>query len=262
MPFTVRMYVDPTTAIRAGKTQFGVQEVQITDADLAPLPEKTRAELADAYGRGVIGKGFDDGSNRFEDRKASEPTFLELQKMLEHRLAIRESLQRSQEEVKKEEARQQEEKKAQRLIDQRKKKERTAALEKWVQMSGTDSQKARLAEGLLPEKEIMEAVKEELFDSLDNRERYTPILKSEVCGCACVGDVTFTRRTPEAGLTEEQHDALTALREDAPKGADIEVVEHYAECPSCTCPSVTRPPTAIVTVVWNNIVLGRQYILQ
>lgn len=231
MSIKILVYVTPKAALAAGKSLVGLQEVEFTDESLTALTQPERVALAVAFATGVH-LGTD------TDPEATEPTIAEVRRILAFRLSAQ---SRQHEEA--------------RL--------RKASLDKWIKDHGDDNQKERHREGLLPEEEALEAMRESFFDPLENNERYSAIRKTEACDCGCYEDVVFDNRAAAGtapGLTATQFEKLKEIRELAPKGAAIETRMHIAKCDECDCAPVHRP-SARVTLVWQGWTLTREYLL-
>ncbi len=256
MPFRVKIRVDERAAIEAGYDQLGVHEVEVDAAFLQAMKKEERSELALAVQAGAtLGDGCDLGP----DEKAVAPTKEEVQRLVAGRAAARnKKTQQAKEEEGK--ARAQEARAAEEKAEHaRAAAQRLLALHKWISSHGDESQKARLKEGVLPEAEILEAVTEQVFESLDYFDRYEKIKRRAACECACEEDVTFETKVPTA-MTDVQFAALGQIRESAPKGSVTMARLHVASCTTCDCPAVQRL-SARVTVIWNNIPLTRDYAL-
>lgn len=125
--------------------------------------------------------------------------------------------------------------KKQEETDRLKKKEQIVA---WVAEKGTESQKARLAENLLPEKEIIDAIRDEAYRPLDNYERYEKIITSDVCDCEydyC--NVEFDANNKHEA-TENEFDLMQEFKKLMP-GSTVTIREHKGESECCE-KTVTR----------------------
>jgi hypothetical protein len=256
MSFTVKLFVHPKAAILAGKSDFGIMDVTVTDQVLQDLYAPAREELAEIVTKGdVVGKS--EG-----DLDASEASVDELLRLLAHRVVLRRqtatALRAAQEAERVETARQHEEAAVRRREDEAKAAKRLLAIQKWVADKGTASQKKRLAEGVLPVEEVLEAITSHLCEDLgiDSRERYTRITVDEACACACAEQVEFDVR-PTTALTEDQHELLLEAREEA--GTAV-ALTHRAKCPGCSCPVVERRSIQI-EMQWHGIDVIREYLI-
>ena len=127
---------------------------------------------------------FDPSTNRWKDQSAyldEIPEFKEAwadAESLDFWVSIDEMIQDMR--IKKARQERHKAEEAAKLEAQRKKKE---AIAEWVAAKGTPSQKERLAENLLPDEEIITAMRDEIFRPLDAFPRYQKIKASDVCTC-------------------------------------------------------------------------------
>jgi len=254
MPCFVKLFVHPKAALCSGKTQFGVHLVIVSDHDLQDATKELREELGDVVlVDDIVGKK--DG-----DVWAEEPSVGELFRLLIHRVNMRSQEQAAlittQEQERAEALRQQETDALKRREEETKAAKRMLSIQKWVTKKGTDSQKKRIAEGVLPESEVLEAITEHLCEDLVIRtcDYYTRITADEACVCACSDRVAFDVR-PATALSEEQHDLLLETREEA--GTAVALV-HRAKCPGCDCPMVERQSIQ-VEMQWEGIDVVREF---
>jgi hypothetical protein len=249
MALTINVHVSARAAILAGKTSVGTQPCTVGELDLKDLPEDLRLELALAYEAGeVLGKD------------PSEPAIVEakmesIKPVLEHRAAKRKG---QLEELRKAEARAAEEAVVASREKTAKDNARSKALRMWVDKHGDDEQKARMAEGFLPEDEILDDVCEELLD-LPGFQPYDNLRKGDACDCACAGQVVITTGAPRY-MDAHQFSKLQTAREAAPENAQVEVIEHRAACPACKCVPIARLE-ARVSMPWHGWLLVKQYAL-
>lgn len=136
---------------------------------------------------------------------------------------------------------------------------RTEQLAAWVVEHGTRNQRERLDAGVLPESEIVDAIRAQAFAPLDGEARYKKLKASDVCG----GDdyesgyhsVDFDSEDAEE-LTADEWDYLTALRERMPCAA-ITVRRHTAECGTCEN-KITRTGYHVKMCI-GELTLSREY---
>jgi hypothetical protein len=190
----------------------------------------------------------------------SEPAIIEatleaIKPVLEYRAARRQVLL---EEQRKAEARAAEEATVASRDKTARDNARSKALRLWIDKHGDDEQKARMAEGFLPEDEILDDVCAELLD-LPGFQVYDNLRKGDACDCACAGRVVITTSAPRY-MDAHQFSRLQTAREAVPEGAQVEVVEHRAACPACKCVPIARLE-ARVTMQWHGWLLVRQYAL-
>jgi len=243
---SIRVHVSTREAIRAGKSRVGPQIVEITEEGLAKLDETQRLEVA------ALLEGEPDLGTLPSDPPIIEPTLEAVKDALTARAIARRTA---------EDARRVEDARAGELAAvaahaaKARDVQRAKALRDWVHKHGDDEQKARMAEGFLPEEEILEAITEEVIDIA--LPPYELLRRGDACDCACAGHVKFEERGPQY-MDSAQYGRLTAARESAPEGATVTAVEHRAACPSCKCVPIARV-SARVTVPWNGWLLVRDY---
>jgi hypothetical protein len=247
---TISVYVSPRAAIFAGKTRVGAQSLSLDDKLLEALPENLRYELALAYENGEpLGKAEGEPD-------IVEPSIEALKPALEWRAARRAALE---DEKKKQTARAAEEAAVSSRELTAKDNARSKALRSWIDKHGDEEQKARMAEGFLPEDEILDMVCDELLE-LPGFGPYDALLKGNACECACAGNVKMTVGAPRY-MDATQFAKLQAAREAAPEGATVTAYEHRAACPSCKCVPLARLE-ARVEMPWHGWKLVKQYALR
>lgn len=244
------VHVSPRAAILAGKTVTGKRKVRIYAQDLNRLSVELREELAAAYETQVI-------LGTEADPPIDEPTFTAVIPVLEARAKARVAATAAARVV---EARQTEEAAVTSRAVTARDNARAKALRAWVEKNGDDEQKARMAEGFLPEEEILDAVAEDLLD-LRGLDLYTPLFKGDVCDCHCAGSVYFEQHIPPRNVDAFQFARLQAIREAVPTGASVELVEHRGACPSCKCVPLARI-SAKVCLPWEGWALVREFSLK
>lgn len=246
---TITVHISPRAAILAGKTVVGNASFNLMEDGLAKLSEALRLELALAY---ESGKPIGEDPN---EPAVIEPTLAAIMPVLEARAARRKDVTEAERVAKAREA-------EAAIVNVReataKDNARSKALRVWVDKHGDEEQKARMAEGFLPEDEILDSICEEMLD-LPGFQVYDPLRKGDACDCACAGRVTMTVRAPRY-MDAFQFSKLQEAREAVPEGASIEVHEHLAKCPACNCVPIARLE-ARVTMPWNGWLLVRQYAL-
>lgn len=136
-------------------------------------------------------------------------------------------------------------------------------LSQWVAEKGTDNQKARFAEGFLPQKEIIDAIRNEAFAPLDGFPRYERITVEEVqetCSEDYYGDrheVTFINSEKDK-LTAQEFDRLQEMRRLMPE-ATIYVREHEGVCRDDDCDGRLFRNSYHVTMKIGELNLTREY---
>lgn len=263
MSFEIQLKINPRAAIRAGKSTVGIHSLTVTDDDLAGLDSDEREELANVVlDKETIGDKFHvDANVEVPDAPLAEATFDEVHKLLQARVKARneyiENLHRLAHEEDRERKRIQE----QELVAKRQRESNLAAqlqaIHRWVEEHGSDGQKKRLREGLLSDKEILTAVREQLFEPLDIYAPYTRMHQSDVCRCACENSVKFEVLATD-GLDEAAYTRLLEIRNDAPKDARVLPRRHLGSCDQCDCPPVSHV-TALVELDWHTAVLGKEF---
>ena len=256
MPFFVKLYVNPRAAILHGKADFGVKLVEVTDVNLDNNID-LRMEL------GTVALNDETVGQHENDLEAYEATINELFRLLHHRVASREAIRNevSEHVARKriEAARAQEIAAVKKREDDTRSAKRLLSIQRWVADRGTDSQKKRLTEGVLPEEEILEDITNHLCEDLtidQSNEKYVKIAVDDVCACACVDNVQFDVG-PATALSEEQYDTLVETRNEA--GTALALL-HRAKCPMCDCPAVEKLSIR-VEMQWNGVDVVREYSL-
>lgn len=248
---TLRVYVQPRAAIVAGRTVVGAVTLRVRDEDLVPLSPVLREELAEAYAqRSMLGQGPD-------DPPVSEPTLAAVVPVLAARVAAR---ARAAEAAAAEAAAAAQVATQAAQVASSRDVARTKALRTWVAEHGDAEMRARLAEGFLPEQEILDAVVDDLLD-LRGFISYEPMFKSEVCACGCGDAVVFTATSPPTRMEANEFARLQAVREAVPPGAVVIPTEHRGACPRCRCLPTVRL-AAKVTCAWEGWLLVREFLLK
>ena len=115
---------------------------------------------------------------------------------------------------------------------------RKAQLDAWIVEHGTDNQKKRHDLGLLPEKEILDAIREEAFSPLGSFPRYDKLTKQDVpCDCEGYQEPEYKFRAHDAtSATAEEFETMdkiaTAIRSVHPE-ANVCLREHIGWCETC-----------------------------
>ena len=243
---SIRVLVSTREALRAGKSRFGPQLIEITDEGLAKLDEVQRMEVA------ALLEGEPDLGTLPSDPPIVVPTLDGVKHVLTSRANGRERA---------EEARRVEDARARELAavatreSKSKDVQRGKALRDWVAKHGDDDQKARMAEGFLREEELLDTITDEVIDIA--LPQYELLRRGDACDCACAGHVRFEERSPQY-MDTAQHGRLITARDNAPEGATVTAIEHRAHCPACKCVPIARV-SARVSVPWNGWLLVRDY---
>lgn len=245
----LKVRISTRAAIVAGKTTTGIVTLSLTDNDLAGLSPDLREEIAIAY-------------EAEETIESNDPPIVEatVEALIPVLTARAKARIAETEKRKKAEARTAEEAKERDRVLAVTNNARSKALRTWIEENGDDEQKARMAEGFLPEQEMLDAVADELL-TIDGYAPYTPLHKGDVCDCPCAGHVQFTIRQPPQYVDAYMFSTLTGLRDAAPVGASVEPVEHRGACPRCKCVPLARI-TAKVSLPWEGWLLVREFDLK
>jgi len=246
---TINVFVSPRAAIMAGRTSVGTLSFNLTEEALKELPDELRFELALAY-----------EANQPIGENPNEPAVIEaslssIRPVLELRATQRKRLEE-----------------AKRIDDARKAElaavasrdvtakdnARSRALRSWIEKHGDDEQRARMAEGFLPEDEILDAVTDELLD-IAGFNVYEPLRRGDACECSCAHRVTFDVGPPKY-MDSFQFSKLQAVRENVPEGATVKPIEHRAACPDCKCVPIARI-SALISLPWHGWELVREFSL-
>jgi hypothetical protein len=107
----------------------------------------------------------------------------------------------------------------------------------WVADKGTPNQKARLEAGLLPEDEILDAMRDEAFAPLAEIERYIKIKASDFCECEYDSDKKFDVWNADTA-TAAEFERLSEIKKLMP-AATVTLRTHYGRCSLCDT-QVTR----------------------
>jgi hypothetical protein len=247
---TINVYVSPRAAIMAGKATVGSQSFTVTEDALVALSPELRLELALAY-----------ENNEAIGASSAEPPVIEatmdaVLPVLTARAEQRKHLEKAKQidDARKAEM---------AVVDARertaKDNARSRALRLWVEKNGDDEQRARMAEGFLPEDEILDSVTDELID-ISGFNVYEPLRRGDACDCGCAHRVNFTKSVPPQYMDAFQFEKLQRVRENAPEGATVTPVEHRAACPDCKCVPIARV-SALVTFAWHGWELVREFSL-
>lgn len=125
---------------------------------------------------------------------------------------------------------------------------------------GTDSQNARWAAGCLPEKEIEDLARDQLFAPWDRYDRYTRWSQNDLT-CDCNEGASFsTQDVDMCPLTETEFSRYTAIRshvDDVPESS-IVIRQHMIECRACNDSDMTRL-AARITIQWAGYTFTREY---
>ncbi len=136
----------------------------------------------------------------------------------------------------------------------------------WVSAHGSENQKGRHALNLLPVDEVLDAMRDEAFISLDSFPRYQKIKRDdldhdEYCEAGISCDVNAADH-----LTPEQYDQFAAITRTVAKpeckmtGAQVEALAHVCECKG-SCDATLSRMSARVTLQVGAFTFTREYAL-
>ena len=140
---------------------------------------------------------------------------------------------------------------------------RTAQLSAWIAEHGTDNQRGRLAEGVLPETEIVDAIREQVFAPLAGEPRYVKLTAVDVrAECTSEDEIdpheVAFNVTPKETLTAAEYDRLIDLRKLMP-GAEITVRSHNGWCKESNCEADIYRTSYRVKITLGELELSREY---
>jgi hypothetical protein len=137
-----------------------------------------------------------------------------------------------------------------------------AQLNDWVRDYGTDNQKARHALGLLPEKEILDALRNKAFEALDSCARFERLKDDDVCICEYDDGephVEYESMQSEEA-TDYQFDKMSEIMALIPKTTDVytaQMIDHIGECSRCGNKVVSK--SVRIEVVIGELTFSREY---
>jgi hypothetical protein len=144
--------------------------------------------------------------------------------------------------------------------------EHRATVDAWLAAHGTASQRARSAEGLLDEHELLGAVRAYVFAGFAALPRYVRMVaRDHAHDDACAGEAVKFEVDGLTTLTAEQYEVLAQLRlavTTAPIPLNIELRRHKAWCNGCEGSDDVRTcDGALVSGQWAGHALSREYAL-
>jgi hypothetical protein len=110
-------------------------------------------------------------------------------------------------------------------------KRRTDQITTWVQDHGSDNQQKRFSVGLLPEDEVVDALRAIAYAPLDAFDRYVRIKGADFCTCEYDPDLNYSVEDA-ASATAEEFERMEAIRALVPD-AEITLRTHTGKCDSC-----------------------------
>lgn len=147
------------------------------------------------------------------------------------------------------------------------KAEQQRQLQSWIADHGTESQRERFAESVLPEDELKQALRDHLFATLDEIPRYERLTKSDVYAACHDDDVCIEgnpcefRAADTSELSEAEYEALKCVRALAPQGATVIARIHSGGFETESEWRIHRL-AALVTVEFCGYTLSREYSLE
>ena len=139
---------------------------------------------------------------------------------------------------------------------------RQAQLDDWVNNYGTDNQKARHALNLLPENEILDALRNKAFECLDSCERFEHLADDDVCICEYddgQSHVEYESMQSEEA-TDYQFDKMSEIMALIPKTTDVytaQMIDYIGECSMCGNKVVRK--SVRIEVVVGELTFSREY---
>ena len=328
------LYIDPSAAIRAGKSVSGYARLDLLQSDVDALTSERRDELARVsdlgapeHGNGTLGRGAGDPpvtegtlaeivrvldariarrqNEADATKQRSEKYRAEVRHVLTNRLTcekstyhppvgylsmihpdwpitrtdtewrIRDEIAASAEavawvsELETINAQHLATAEKRKIADEQAQMEREsqfrAAAEAVVSEIGSDADRGRLSEHLLPDTELLHLVHDHVFAALTDHERYTRITESDVrdahdedlcsdfCAKFAVDDATELPATEWAALVE--------VRTHAPEGSIVTPRIHKGYCPQCEGDREVTRYSALLQIDWHGRKLSREYAL-
>lgn len=122
--------------------------------------------------------------------------------------------------------------------NERKQTEKKEQIGKWVATNGTDNQKKRYELGLLPETEVIDAIRDEAYRLLDGFPRYEKMKASDVCTCEYREDsckVEYTVEVAETATAEafEKFEEILNVSKKIDEKAKCTMMVHIGESEKC-----------------------------
>jgi hypothetical protein len=111
---------------------------------------------------------------------------------------------------------------------------RAAQLSAWVAKHGTENQRARALEGLLPEDEIIDAIRAVAYAPLDALPRYEKIKRTDFCECDGeyqTPNVDFDVEDAD-DVSADEYDQICKIRALMPRAA-VTLRRHSGGCETC-----------------------------
>ncbi len=138
---------------------------------------------------------------------------------------------------------------------------RAEQLAQWVEERMDENAKARFKLKLLPEDEILDTIRSDIYRPLDGFERYRKIRFDDIeHSDHCTGSQSLDCDTDEAKqLSAEQFDIYRHIERAAPEGARLKSLVHSCACESCNAGLIRRSVQVVVAV--GELLFSREYAL-
>ncbi|WPL17787.1 hypothetical protein Thiowin_02829 [Thiorhodovibrio winogradskyi] len=138
---------------------------------------------------------------------------------------------------------------------------RARQLSAWVENHMDDNAKARFKLNLLPEDEILDAIRAAAYQPLDSFERYRKIRFDDIThGDQCIDGQSLDCDTDESKhLSAEQFERFRAIEAAAPEGAKLKALIHSCACETCNAGTIRRSVQVVIPV--GELLFSREYAL-
>ncbi len=136
-------------------------------------------------------------------------------------------------------------------------KRRAAQISSWIDTHGSANQQARHTAGLLPEAEVLDAIRSEAFAPLVSFPRYKKMEAANLWHDDCYGKIEFSVDDADE-INAEQWDTMAKIRALMPT-ATLTARKHTAECGDCAVAETRYSLHAAITV--GELELTREYAL-
>lgn len=139
---------------------------------------------------------------------------------------------------------------------------RAAQLAEWVETRMDDNARARFKLNLLPEDEILDAIRASAYEPLDSFERYRKIRFGDIShGELCLDGQSLDCDTDDARhLSAEQFERFRAIESAAPANAKLKALIHSCACETCNAGLIRRSVQVVIPV--GELLFSREYALE
>lgn len=144
----------------------------------------------------------------------------------------------------------------------RKEKAKEEQIKKWVEENGTWNQKKRYENYLLPESEVVDAIRDEAYNSLNDFHRYEETKASDVCTCeeGCAIDYYEVKKATEVSAEEfEAFEKIAKAAKKAHPEAIVTIMDHISTSTDCGNTVVVK--SVRVEVEIGVIKFSREYVM-